>query len=871
MNSIDSMITNQDRKRAKATHILLAVLFVIFAILTTLFGVMIPHTKIAKTLGDGEEIKAQIEGKDGTDYGLLTDYAFYRFDMYTGELRSTFSLSEITDMLQKKGESDRLIEGSLSKWSAKYTGAAGQDYYLMYDVNGNIFKLLDDGINLTLTEDYYIAEKKLEIKGMDNLDSDLYVLMLQSDNSYHVHKLDVNNIKGGSTQDKLLWDLSLSDTMDGYTTLAPMSASMGILGFSVTEDWMYVFRKGGSVIKLGLDMVDSVIDGQGINFYTLADEYYTKHYQAAYDEAYRQYFVDLMLELEQDTYTVEQIEGATTEELIEFYDVFKSETTVETAKTEAGDFAKVKAEENFVKNNPWCGSYNKSTKNLSVANAYLDGSSYAVVYPGECTIHGIIYSKKNQAVYYSNAADGYLYCVKEADLEKAIADIEFGKVFWNNIATRITSVDIGKKKFSSFGNGISFNEFANTLYLKFENERTLAIVDLNDMENYQIIYEFEGDFDVYAIGGDKDNTVTHALRQASTVDMKGNTKTSLYACTYEPNMFEQKSLLKFLFVLFLALSVVSVLLSLWFLRGSRNDRAMLKIKTIQRDLVKNRRIYIMLLFFIVVLIMFCYYEAIGAISMSFFNYTREKPAWIWNNFANYIRIFNQPDFWLSVKNMLFFLFFDLLLCIVPPLIFAYLLTMIRNKYISNWVRSLMFIPGIIPSMATMLIWREGIYGTDGVFNQIIAFFGAKEPIEWLMNTNYARWALIFMGFPYVGGYLIFYGGMMNIPSEYHEAGRLEGLGSFKSFILIDIPLIMPQIKYIFIMTFIDSAQNYARTYILGSSEMRTPVHNMYDIMMGTQADYGMASAYATIIFVFLFAAVATNFKMQKKDTMGEDL
>ena len=171
-------------------------------------------------------------------------------------------------------------------------------------------------------------------------------------------------------------------------------------------------------------------------------------------------------------------------------------------------------------------------------------------------------------------------------------------------------------------------------------------------------------------------------------------------------------------------------------------------------------------------------------------------------------------------------------------------------------------------MATMLIWRTGIYGDTGIMNQLI---GADVPIDFLGNTNYARWALMFMGFPFVGGYLIFYGGMMNIPHEYHEAGWLEGLGVVKRFFLIDIPLIVPQIKYIFIMTFIGSVQNYARTYILASSGTVTPVENMYRIMTGAQADYGMASAYATIIFVFLFFAVATNFKMQKKDAMGDDL
>lgn len=863
-------ITNKDKKRAKATFVLLSVLFAICAVLTTLFGVLIPSTEVVKSLGDNQEIKGLVDGKDGSDYFLTTDTFMTRFDMYSNEEISTFYFSEVEKMLKANGDYEKLSIGSLQQWSSVYVGAMEQDFYILYDGNGNLFKLQDDGVNLTLTDDYNLAQKKRLVRGCDNVGEDLYVLTLDSDNSYRVNHFAMASIGSGALKSKMLWDLNLTDNIVGYTKIQPMSATVGILGFTATENDLYVFITGGGVIKLSTSLTDRVIDGEGVDFFTLADEYYSKHYDTIYENAYTEYFRNLMLKVEQDKYSAEQIAAASQDELLAWYGEFKTITAA--VKKSAKDAAVKKAEEAFVSENPWCGSYDKATKNLNVATEYFDKDSYAIIYAGECAIQGITYSKKNEAVYYSNAADGYLYCAKKADFEAAIQKANLGQAFWANIATKITTVDYaGKKTFSSFGNGLAYNRFSNSLYIKFENERTLAVVDLNDMNNYQVVYEFEGDFDMYSLTGDKDNQVMHALRQMSNVDMKGNTTTSLYACTYEPDMFEQKSLLKFLFILFLALSVVLAGLSFWFFLGSKNDRTMLKIKTIQKDLQKNRRIYLMMIIFITLLIMFCYYEAIGAISMSFFDYTREKPAWIWNNFGNYKRIFNQPDFWLSVKNMLFFLVFDLLLCIVPPLIFAYLLTMIKNARVSNWVRSLMFIPGIIPSMATMLIWREGIYGTDGAMNQLISFFGAKQPIEWLMNTDYARWALIFMGFPFVGGYLIFYGGMMNIPSEYHEAGRLEGLGSFKSFVLIDIPLIMPQIKYIFIMTFIDSAQNYARTYILGSSQMRTPVHNMYDIMMGTQADYGMASAYATIIFVFLFAAVATNFKLQKKDAMGDDL
>ena len=94
--------------------------------------------------------------------------------------------------------------------------------------------------------------------------------------------------------------------------------------------------------------------------------------------------------------------------------------------------------------------------------------------------------------------------------------------------------------------------------------------------------------------------------------------------------------------------------------------------------------------------------------------------------------------------------------------------------------------------------------------------------------------------------------------------------TIKRFLKIDIPLIMPQIKYIFITTFIASVQNFSRTYILSAPSVATPVHKMY-VAMQEQSDYGISSAWATLIFIFLFAAIATNFKMQKQDAMGADL
>ena len=865
-------VTNQDRKTAKSTCIVLAIVLAVFACLSVVFGLLIPRTNEIKALGESrEEIRSQVESKDGDDYFLMTDNTLYRYNSVTGEEISTFSLLSIEEMLKKDGKYDGLIAGSLSQWSVSCIRDMEATYYIVYDASGNIFRLTDDGKNLSLADDYYLATSKTVIKGSDNLKEDLYLFAMNKNISY-VQKMSLLDLKGGVKQSKLVWDLDLSDSQAGYKKIAPMPATTGILGFNVSEDCIYVFRTGGSVVKIGLDMVDTVINGEKVNFFDRAESYYGgTQYQTAYEEAYRNFFLKKMRaklntveESVKAEYPDEKLNAATVEELKTYYKAIGGMITAN-MNADADEEAIEKASEGFFTANPWCKSYDKATSRIVIAEEYFDKAQYSVVYSGNNTINGIIYSKKNEAVYFTNAADGYLYVVEKADLN----NVEIGS-FLSTVAKKIETVSAGDKQFSSFGNGLSYNKFANTLYLKFENERTLSIVDINDKENYEIAHTFVGSFDMFSIIGNKDNSVTNVLHQVMAVGLDGIPSTHLYACSYQPERFENKTATTWTFVICLIFTAISLGVCLWFFLATKNDRVLYQVKVVQRDFKKNKFVYLSLVFFVVLLCLFCYYEAIGAISMSFFNYTREKPAWIWNNFGNYLRIFNQPDFLLSVGNMLFFLVTDLILCIVPPLIFAFLLILIRNKTASNWIRSLMFIPGIIPSMATMLIWREGIYGTDGVMNQILAWFG-REPIAFLDNTDYARWSLILMGFPFVGGYLIFYGGMMNIPHEYHEAGWLEGLGVVKRFLLIDIPLIAPQIKYIFVMTFINSVQNYARTYILGSSGTITVVESMYRIMTGTQADYGMASAYATIIFIFLFVAVAANFKMQKKETMGEDL
>lgn len=283
---------------------------------------------------------------------------------------------------------------------------------------------------------------------------------------------------------------------------------------------------------------------------------------------------------------------------------------------------------------------------------------------------------------------------------------------------------------------------------------------------------------------------------------------------------------------------------------------------------KHWMIYVILAGCLTLLGMCCYYPAIGSVTLSFFDYSKNDPSRRWNNFANYKEIFHSPDFKEQCFNMVLFLGVDLFVALLPPLIFAFFLTIMRNRNYSATMRTLLFIPGVIPGVATALVWKQGIYGTDGVINLLYELFTGKEINRDFLN--YTRWtnltSIMMMGFPFVGSYLIFYGAMMNVPSSYYEAAELDGITTRKRFFYIDVPLIFAQIKYVIVMSTIASVQNFGRIYTTtkGRNGTKTPIYQMY-MLIQENGEYGRGAAYATILFIFLFILTIINMRMQGKD------
>ena len=60
------------------------------------------------------------------------------------------------------------------------------------------------------------------------------------------------------------------------------------------------------------------------------------------------------------------------------------------------------------------------------------------------------------------------------------------------------------------------------------------------------------------------------------------------------------------------------------------------------------------------------------------------------------------------------------------------------------------------------------------------------------------------------GFLIFLGGLQNLPKDVVDASRLDGLGGFRRVFAIDIPLLLPQFRIVVILSGIYAVQKLHR-------------------------------------------------------------
>ena len=226
----------------------------------------------------------------------------------------------------------------------------------------------------------------------------------------------------------------------------------------------------------------------------------------------------------------------------------------------------------------------------------------------------------------------------------------------------------------------------------------------------------------------------------------------------------------------------------------------------------------------------------------------------------------SKGFWNSLVNN--FWFFSIHMLVQNPLgvMLAALLSSSRLRFVSFY-RSAIFIPTILSFVIVGFTWKLILSPIWGIAPSMLDAVGLKSLyVPWLGKQEYALIALSLVSvWQWVGmPMMLIYAALLAIPDEILEAGECEGIAGMSAFWKIKLPLILPSIGIISILTFVSNFNAFDLVYVaqgaLAGPNFATDILGtfMYRTFFGFQMQLGdrhMGSAVASAMFAIILIGV----------------
>ena len=177
-------------------------------------------------------------------------------------------------------------------------------------------------------------------------------------------------------------------------------------------------------------------------------------------------------------------------------------------------------------------------------------------------------------------------------------------------------------------------------------------------------------------------------------------------------------------------------------------------------------------------------------------------------------------------------------------------------------RYVLVLPIVLPPLVLIEVWAYLLQPSSGLIDRILGAVGLPQP-TWLSDPHLALVGILLIGFPWISnlGFLIFLGGLQNLPKDVLDAGRLDGVSAFRRVFAIDIPLLMPQFRIVVILSGIYAVQNFVPILLLTNGGPGTatlvPGLDMYQsAFQNDQYGYGMAIGTLLFVVMLIFTLMA---------------
>lgn len=246
------------------------------------------------------------------------------------------------------------------------------------------------------------------------------------------------------------------------------------------------------------------------------------------------------------------------------------------------------------------------------------------------------------------------------------------------------------------------------------------------------------------------------------------------------------------------------------------------------------------------------YPILYAVGISFFNWPLvDETSRGFIGISNYIRIFQDKEFWHALLLQLGFIF----IAIPLELIIGFFVAILLNREFKGvkWIRSLLLLPVFVLPVLSGLTWRLMLQPEYGAISFILTKLGLPQT-AWLAKSGSAYAFVIIQDiwrmWPFM--FMFLYSGLINIPTSLLEAADLDGARFWNKTLKIIVPLLRPTITTALLLRLIDALRIFSEVFVMteGGPGNATTLLSLYIYKQAFRYfNIGYASAMGVILII----------------------
>jgi multiple sugar transport system permease protein len=245
------------------------------------------------------------------------------------------------------------------------------------------------------------------------------------------------------------------------------------------------------------------------------------------------------------------------------------------------------------------------------------------------------------------------------------------------------------------------------------------------------------------------------------------------------------------------------------------------------------------------------------IYMSLFNWNLLEGQGEFRGWGNYLRAWNDAQFWTSLW---FTLKYTLLITPIL-LVLGYLAALLvqGRAPIQNLTRGIIFLPVVIGLGSSSILWFWLFDQQVGLFNKALLDLGLidRAPV-WFATPGLAMTGIIIsVTWKVVGlGMILFVAALQSVPQDIDEAGMIDGAGYWRRVRSLKLPLTIPTITLFIIVSAVPSLLAFDQFYIMTQGGPRNQtISSVFWIYNNSFRSFrlGYGAALSVILVVMIFA------------------